>query len=169
MLAEIDGLNEDQKDLFIIGASNRPDLIDPALLRPGRFDKLLYVGISADISYRQRVLEALTRKFQLDEEVNLKDVAQVCPVTFTGADMYALCADAWMLAVKRQTHVLESNQDAEIIVRHEDFTEALQDLTPSLSQVELLRYERLRAQFEGKKAPSPAVPKQIGSSINDLD
>ncbi|KAI5079525.1 hypothetical protein GOP47_0005004 [Adiantum capillus-veneris] len=169
MLAEIDGLNEGQQDLFIIGASNRPDLIDPALLRPGRFDKLLYVGISTDVSYRQRVLEALTRKFQLDQDVSLMDVAQVCPVTFTGADLYALCADAWMLAVKRQTCMQDSNQDAEIIVRHEDFTEALQDLTPSLSQVELSRYERLRVQFEGQKALSSATPKQSGPSINDLD
>ena len=42
------------QDLFIIGASNRPDLIDPALLRPGRFDKLLYVGVNSDVSYRER-------------------------------------------------------------------------------------------------------------------
>ncbi|KAE9461252.1 hypothetical protein RHGRI_001116 [Rhododendron griersonianum] len=57
------------KDLFIIGASNRPDLIDPALLRPGRFDKLLYVGVNSDPSCRERVLKALTRKFQLREDV----------------------------------------------------------------------------------------------------
>ena len=44
------------KDLFVIGASNRPDLIDPALLRPGRFDKLLYVGVNADPSYRERLV-----------------------------------------------------------------------------------------------------------------
>lgn len=175
MLAEIDGLNEGQQDLFIIGASNRPDLIDPALLRPGRFDKLLYVGISTDTSYRQRVLEALTRKFKLDEDVSLEAIARICPVTFTGADMYALCADAWMHAVKCKVFVEEANVGAElnsdseaIVVKHEDFTEALRELTPSLSEVELSRYERLRAQFEGQKAsPSPSMQKL--SSMNDLD
>ncbi|XVF72562.1 hypothetical protein PTKIN_Ptkin12aG0131200 [Pterospermum kingtungense] len=56
MLAEIDGLNDSSQDLFIIGASNRPDLIDPALLRPGRFDKLLYVGVNSDASFRERLV-----------------------------------------------------------------------------------------------------------------
>ena len=52
------------QDLFIIGASNRPDLIDPALLRPGRFDKLLYVGVNSDTSYRERLVP-LTFGFQV--------------------------------------------------------------------------------------------------------
>ncbi|CAN1354386.1 Peroxisome biogenesis protein 6 [Linum perenne] len=91
-------------DLFIIGASNRPDLIDPALLRPGRFDKLLYVGVNSDASYREGVLKALTRKFTLHEDVSLYSVAKKCPPNFTGADMYALCADAWFQAAKRKVH-----------------------------------------------------------------
>ena len=49
-----------------------------------------------------RVLEALTRKFKLSADVSLEVLAKTCPVTFTGADMYALCADAWMQAVKRK-------------------------------------------------------------------
>ncbi|CAN1354385.1 Peroxisome biogenesis protein 6 [Linum perenne] len=102
MLAEIDGLSDSTQDLFIIGASNRPDLIDPALLRPGRFDKLLYVGVNSDASYREGVLKALTRKFTLHEDVSLYSVAKKCPPNFTGADMYALCADAWFQAAKRK-------------------------------------------------------------------
>ncbi|CAG7867646.1 unnamed protein product [Brassica rapa] len=112
MLAEIDGLSDSSQDLFIIGASNRPDLIDPALLRPGRFDKLLYVGVNADASYRERVLKALTRKFKLSEDVSLYLVAKKCPSTFTGADMYALCADAWFQAAKRKVLNSDSGDDS---------------------------------------------------------
>eukprot|EP00976_Prorocentrum_cordatum_P109623 1195051-Prorocentrum_minimum.AAC.2 len=61
-------------ELFVIGASNRPDLIDPALLRPGRFDRLLYVGISDDVEGRRRVLAALTNKFSLVKDTDLTTV-----------------------------------------------------------------------------------------------
>jgi peroxin-6 len=61
-------------ELFVIGASNRPDLIDTSLLRPGRFDRMLYVGVSDDVSGRQRVIAALTSKFTLTPEVDLEQV-----------------------------------------------------------------------------------------------
>ncbi|XWS31679.1 hypothetical protein CRYUN_Cryun23aG0096700 [Craigia yunnanensis] len=154
MLAEIDGLNDSSQDLFIIGASNRPDLIDPALLRPGRFDKLLYVGVNSDASYRERVLKALTRKFRLQEDVSLYSIAKRCPPNFTGADMYALCADAWFHAAKRK--VLSSDSDSSctdqadsIVVGYDDFMKVLGELSPSLSMAELKKYEMLRDQFEG--------------------
>ncbi|KAL6208467.1 hypothetical protein ACLB2K_019416 [Fragaria x ananassa] len=155
MLAEIDGLNDSSQDLFIIGASNRPDLIDPALLRPGRFDKLLYVGVVSDPSYRERVLKALTRKFKLHEDVSLYSIAKKCPPTFTGADMYALCADAWFSAAKRK--VLSSDSDSSsiddqpdsVIVEYDDFVKVLKELMPSLSTADLRKYELLRDQFEG--------------------
>lgn len=155
MLAEIDGLNDSSQDLFIIGASNRPDLIDPALLRPGRFDKLLYVGVNSDASYRERVLKALTRKFKLHEDVSLYSIAMKCPPNFTGADMYALCADAWFHAAKRM--VLSPASDSSsipdqadsVVVEYEDFVKVLGELSPSLSIAELKKYELLRNQFEG--------------------
>ncbi|KAL8054808.1 hypothetical protein ABFX02_04G017100 [Erythranthe guttata] len=155
MLAEIDGLNDSSQDLFIIGASNRPDLIDPALLRPGRFDKLLYVGVNSEASYRERVLKALTRKFKLHEDVSLYEIAQKCPSNFTGADMYALCADAWFHAAKRKVLINNdsdsgsSDQSEAIVVEYEDFVEVLRELSPSLSMAELKKYEMLRDQFQG--------------------
>lgn len=154
MLAEIDGLSDSSQDLFIIGASNRPDLIDTALLRPGRFDKLLYVGVNSDASYRERVLIALTRKFKLHDSVSLLSIAKRCPTNFTGADMYALCADAWFHAAKRK--VSQNPQESSCIeeadsitIEVDDFMEVLAELSPSLSSAELRRYEQLRDQFEG--------------------
>ncbi|KAF3971376.1 hypothetical protein CMV_005027 [Castanea mollissima] len=155
MLAEIDGLNDSTQDLFIIGASNRPDLIDPALLRPGRFDKLLYIGVNSDASYRERVLKALTRKFKLHKDVSLYSIAKKCPPNFTGADMYALCADAWFHAAKRK--VLSSDSDSSstddradsVVVEYDDFVKVLDELSPSLSMSELKKYDLLRDQFEG--------------------
>ncbi|XP_075509403.1 peroxisomal ATPase PEX6 isoform X1 [Primulina tabacum] len=154
MLAEIDGLNDSSQDLFVIGASNRPDLIDPALLRPGRFDKLLYVGVNSEASFRERVLKALTRKFKLHEHVSLYEIAQKCPPNFTGADMYALCADAWFRAAKNKALSADSKSSLDdlsdsIVVEYEDFIEVLRELSPSLSMAELKKYELLRDQFQG--------------------
>lgn len=157
MLAEIDGLNDSTQDLFIIGASNRPDLIDQALLRPGRFDKLLYVGVNSDASYRERVLKALTRKFKLSEDISLYSVAKKCPSNFTGADMYALCADAWFQAAKRKVSSSESSDSPKddpdsVVVEYTDFIKAMEQLSPSLSMAELRKYEMLRGQFEGRSS-----------------
>lgn len=65
LLAELDGMSggDDTGGVFVIGATNRPDLLDPALLRPGRFDKMLYLGVSDTHDKQQTILEALTRKY----------------------------------------------------------------------------------------------------------
>lgn len=65
LLAEMDGL-DNNKDVFVLAATNRPDLVDPALLRPGRFDKMFYVGICSDISSKLSVLQALTRRYTVE-------------------------------------------------------------------------------------------------------
>jgi peroxin-6 len=62
LLAELDGMSDGGEGVFVIGATNRPDLLDQALLRPGRFDKMLYLGVSDTHDKQQTILEALTRK-----------------------------------------------------------------------------------------------------------
>ncbi|MBN3274768.1 PEX6 factor, partial [Polyodon spathula] len=101
LLAELDGLHS-TGEVFVIGATNRPDLLDQALLRPGRFDKLLYVGINEDKESQLQVLKAITRKFKVDSSVSLPDVIERCPPRLSGADIYALCSDAMMSAIKRK-------------------------------------------------------------------
>ena len=62
---------------------------------------LLYVGVAEDSHSKLKVLQALTRKFKLADDIDLPIIAEKCPPTFTGADMYALSSDAWMTALKR--------------------------------------------------------------------
>ena len=76
-------------------------MLDGALLRPGRLDKLLYVGVAQLPEDKLKVLKALTRKFRLAESVQLDTVAAICGKSLTGADLYALCADAWMAGLRR--------------------------------------------------------------------
>ncbi len=117
LLAELDGMssggssdsdgdgasNGSAGGVFVIGATNRPDLLDPALLRPGRFDKMLYLGVSSTHEQQVTILEALTRKFALDTNVDLTRVASRLPLTYTGADLYALCSDAMLKAITKKT------------------------------------------------------------------
>ncbi|KAM7172145.1 peroxisome biogenesis factor 6 [Macrochelys suwanniensis] len=149
LLAELDGLHS-TRDVFVIGATNRPDLLDPALLRPGRFDKLVYVGMNEDRESQLRVLSAITRKFKLDPSVSLNSVLDQCPAQLTGADLYALCADAMMCAVKRKVDWIEEGLDTEssaLVLTMEDFGQAATRLQPSVSEQELLRYRVIQRKF----------------------
>ncbi|XP_032804448.2 peroxisome biogenesis factor 6 isoform X1 [Petromyzon marinus] len=146
LLAELDGMHT-SGDVFVVGATNRPDLLDPALLRPGRFDKMLYVGVSEDRAAQLRVLRAVTRKLTLGGDVSLEALVEAAPPCLTGADMYALASHAMMAAVKRKIALIERAEDteeSELVVEDGDFRAALGTLQPSVTEEELRQYEALR-------------------------
>ena len=111
LLAELDGMSDGEEGgggVFVIGATNRPDLLDQALLRPGRFDKMLYLGVSDTHDKQLTILEALTRKFTMHPDMSLRRVAESLPFTYTGADLYALCSDAMLKAITRQASAVDA-------------------------------------------------------------
>ena len=90
LLTELDGVQQGS-DVFVIGATNRPDLLESALLRPGRFDRLLYLGIASDRKAQLKIIHALTRNFNLHLDVNFTEILNECPLSFTGADFLFYC------------------------------------------------------------------------------
>lgn len=108
LLTEIDGLSGGGNDqVFVIGATNRPDLLETGLLRPGRFDRLLYLGICNEKAAQMKVLKAQTRKFTLADDVDLDAVIEQCPLNFTGADFYALSSSSLAAALKDRVEALD--------------------------------------------------------------
>ena len=75
LLTEIDGLGK-KPGLSTIGATNRPDLLDSALLRTGRFDKMIYLGVAQTVEEKVKIIRAQTRKMKFDEDVDLDELAR---------------------------------------------------------------------------------------------
>ena len=93
--------------MFVIGATNRPDLLDSALLRTGRFDKMIYLGVAKTSEERIKIIQAQTRNLKFEEGINLEEVVKNIPDNFTGADFSALTTEAYMIAVKEKIIELE--------------------------------------------------------------
>ncbi|HEX5258883.1 MAG TPA: CDC48 family AAA ATPase [Sphingomicrobium sp.] len=133
ILAEMDGLEELQ-NVVVIGATNRPTLIDPALLRPGRFDELIYVGVP-DTAGRRRILAIHTKGMPLAADVDLDKIAQRAD-RFTGADLEDLVRRAGLTALRR-------GLDAEEVTMA-DFEAALGDTRASVTPEMLEEYSRIQ-------------------------
>lgn len=151
LLAEMDGMSMDsdpQKQIFILAATNRPDLIDPALLRPGRFDKLLFVGPCITTTDKLLVLKAITNKFSFDEKLKLEKVAEMLKHEMTGADLYSICSNAWLGAVRRTVLNKVNKQDSsKVVVNFEDFKSSVAKFIPSISAKDLEYFNRLKNDY----------------------
>lgn len=132
LLAEMDGL-EDMQGVVVMAATNRPNLLDPALLRPGRFDELVYVPVPDDKA-RRKILGIHTRKMPLADDVDLDDLAQKAE-RFTGADLEDLTRRAGLIALRQSL-------DASTVTR-DDFAQALEEVRPSVTPEVEREYEEM--------------------------
>ncbi|WP_297494651.1 CDC48 family AAA ATPase [Thermococcus sp.] len=152
LLTEMDGIQENS-GVVVIGATNRPDIIDPALLRPGRFDRLILVP-APDEKARLEIFKVHTRKVPLAEDVNLEELAKRTE-GYTGADIAAVVREAAMLAMRRalQEGIIKPGMKADEIRRRvkvtmKDFEEALKKIGPSVSKETMEYYRRIQEQFK---------------------
>lgn len=142
LLTEMDGL-ETLHNVVVIAATNRPDIIDPALLRPGRFDRLVFIG-PPDLEARKEILRIHTKGKPLDKDVDLDKLATKM-TNYTGAEIAAVCNEAVMLSIR--DYVLKGGDVEESKIRErkvamEYFEKAMQNVEP-MSESDLRRYERL--------------------------
>ena len=137
LLTEMDGL-EKLEGVVVIGATNRPDILDPALLRPGRFDRLVYVP-PPDKAARLEILKVHTRRMPLAEDVDLERIAETTE-GYTGADLAALCREAAILALR------EAGKPTKVEMRY--FLKAMEVVKPSVTKEDLERYRRIAEEFK---------------------
>ncbi|XP_065906022.1 transitional endoplasmic reticulum ATPase-like [Dysidea avara] len=154
VLTEMDGMTN-KKNVFIIGATNRPDIIDPAILRPGRLDQLMYIPLPDEAS-RNSILKATLRKSPVSPAIDLPYIGRVTK-GFSGADLTEICQRACKLAIResieaeiRKERERQANPDAvmddmedEAVpeIRKDHFEEAMKFARRSVSDNDIRKYE----------------------------
>jgi len=152
ILTEMDGMNA-KKNVFIIGATNRPDIIDSAILRPGRLDQLIYIPLPDEES-RTSILNANLRKSPISKDIDVKVISQVTK-GFSGADLTEICQRACKLAIRESIEKdiaaekqREANPDMDVEmddpvpeIRRDHFTEAMRFARRSVPEADIRKYE----------------------------
>src|SRR5437867_1067706 len=141
LLTEMDGI-ESLVNVVVIGASNRPDIIDPAILRPGRFDRLIYVP-APDHATRRQILKIHTRNMPLTPDVDLDRITSQT-AGYSGADIEAVCREAGLISLRRD---IETKS-----VTLEDFRDAMERVKPSVTPDMENWYKGFRKRFKKERA-----------------
>merc|ERR1712137_902026 len=151
ILTEMDGI-EAKKNVFIIGATNRPDILDPAIMRPGRLDQKIYIPMP-DLASRESILKASLRGAPLAPDVSLSSLAEHTE-GYSGADLAEICKRACKFAIRdsiAKAKPIDDDDDMEeegeeeedpvpVLVR-EYFEMALADVSPSITPADIRRYD----------------------------
>jgi transitional endoplasmic reticulum ATPase len=145
MLTEIDGL-QSLHNVVVIGATNRPDMLDPALLRPGRFDRLVKIA-SPDLEGRKQILRIHTAKKPMADDVDIDELAKKTD-GYSGADLAALANEAVMLTIRKMVAAGEADPKkmTERRIDMATFTEALNKVKP-VTRTDLGRFEKIAEDY----------------------
>lgn len=142
LLTEMDGL-EERKQVFIIAATNRPDIIDPAMLRPGRLDKLHYVPLPNE-NDRLSIIETIIKKLPIKINCDLNEIFSKNKLDgYSGADLASLVRETQMNCLRRSINIdkLSYDEEKEIFLEEKDFVDALSKIIPSVSKQDKEKYE----------------------------
>lgn len=146
LLTQLDGV-EALTGVYVLAATSRPDLLDPALLRPGRLDRTVYCALP-NKDDRESILKALSKNLKLNDDVDFGEIAEKSE-GFTGADLQAVLYSAQMIPIKQ----LKTNENLdllatkELIVTQSDLLQALSETKPSLTSSEKRKYQRIYERF----------------------
>ncbi len=162
LLTEMDGVNA-KKNLFFIGATNRPDILDEALIRPGRLDQLIYIPLP-DRGSRTNVLKAVLRKSPIAPNISFEFLAELTD-GFTGADITELCQRATKAAIRESIEAEEQRralmrenpdgdqqmadmEDPVPVITRKHFEEALSAARKSVTNYDLDKFEQFRKKYD---------------------
>ncbi|KAL6216830.1 hypothetical protein ACLB2K_010048 [Fragaria x ananassa] len=151
LLIELDGADQ-RRGVFVVGATNRPDVMDRAFLRPGRFGKLIYVA-PPTTDERGLILKAIGRKYPIDAGVDLGEIGKwkACE-NFSGADLAALMDEAAMAALEEKETSAESSDASSWTIKEAHFQPALAKIIPSITETQLLYYEIFGESLKGPRS-----------------
>ncbi|KAA1107003.1 hypothetical protein PGTUg99_022616 [Puccinia graminis f. sp. tritici] len=175
LLTELDGL-EPRKQIYVIGATNRPDVMDPAMVRPGRLDKMIFIDLP-DRQDRWEIFKTLSSKLTFDSPASeaIQKLIQDDPrcAGYSGADIGGLIREAALIQLRKQIrnrtlldptgdrpHHLETQTTQEESLGIADFEEALAKVRPSVSSSQHKRYRALHSKFNGVSAGTLKVQDQ---------
>lgn len=153
LLTEIDGL-ESLENVAVVASTNRPDIIDPGLLRPGRFDRHVLTPVP-DEEARKEIFKIHTRAMPLADNVSIDKIAGITE-NYVGADIESLCREAAMLALRKDV------DSDEVKMKH--FKNAMGEVNPTMNEEVTKAYDQILNNFEEKAsaAPKSETPRYLG-------
>mmetsp|Transcript_26724 Transcript_26724/g.61631 ORF Transcript_26724/g.61631 Transcript_26724/m.61631 type:complete len:871 (+) Transcript_26724:99-2711(+) len=163
ILTEIDGVGA-KKNVFVIGATNRPDILDPAVMRPGRLDQLIYIPLP-DYDSRVNILQAACRKSPVAPGVDLKEIARRTD-GFSGADLAEIAKRACKLAIRDDIAAEQEGTEPVNVIEERHFDESLRTARRSVTPAELAKYESFRMKYKGGDAAKVASADEMADSTD---